>query len=108
MWRITTPYIKLPGFIITSLPNISPAPSVAASTGNDEHTLELIVQLETEANLMLSCVFAKWHKPLWFVGQQTVVRGLQKCYRYKWREINIETYSDIIDINRHYTFSLIM
>lgn len=66
-------------------------PSPSASRGNDEHRLELIVQLEMEANFMLSCVFANQHKPLFYaVVQQRVVKHLQKWHRYKWREIPLK------------------
>lgn len=43
-----------------------PSLSVTASEDNDEHRLELIVQLEMEANLVLPCVFVKRHKTLFY------------------------------------------
>lgn len=54
-------------------------------------------------NLILSCAFKKWRKHL----LDAVGQAVAKMLRYKWKEINTETYSGIIDIN-NYTHSLIM
>lgn len=60
---------------------------------------------------MLSCVFAKWHKTLFYTvghskqGGEACAEIQMQSHRYKWRKLNIETYSVIIDINKHCTLS---
>lgn len=63
---------------------------------------------------MLSCVFAKWHKTLFYTvghskkGGEGCAEIQMQSHQYKWRKLNNETYSVIIDINKHWTLSLIM
>ena len=86
-----------------------PSLSVTASEGNDDHRLELIVQLEMEANLMFSCVFVKRHKTLFYImghskqGDEECAKNHIQNHRQKRRILNMETYSALNVIHEHYT-----